>query len=89
MTATILRSRLENRWNSLKYLDNNTKIDLIMMLTQSLKSTQPQKNISASEFYGIWGDDGMSDEEFVEALRAERAFNQDIVELYTKRVPFV
>ncbi|MBR1449632.1 MAG: hypothetical protein IJ588_12920 [Prevotella sp.] len=81
MTSTMLRSRLENRWNSLKYLDSNSKIDLITMLTQSLKDTEKQKKISASEFYGIWGDDGMDDDEFIEALRAERAFNQDIVEL--------
>ena len=39
------------------------------------------QKISASEFYGIWGDDGMTDEEFIETLRAERTFNQDIVEL--------
>ena len=81
METAILRSRLENRWNSLKYLDNNSKIDLITMLTQSLKSTVKRKKISASEFYGIWGDDGMTDEEFIEALKAERTFNQDIVEL--------
>ena len=81
MTSTMLRSRLENRWNSLKYLDNNSKIDLITMLTQSLKSTGKRKKISASEFYGIWGDDGMTDDEFIEALRAERTFNQDIVKI--------
>lgn len=81
MTATMLRSRLENRWNSLKYLDENSKIDLITMLTQSLKSSRNEKRISASEFYGIWGSDGMSDEEFLEALKEERSFNQDIVEL--------
>lgn len=81
MTATMLRARLRNRWNSLKYLDNNTKIDLITMLTQSLKGTQSQERISASEFYGIWGYDGMSDEEFIEAIRSERKFNQNIVEL--------
>ena len=57
----MLRSRLKNRWNSLKYLDNNSKIDLITMLTQSLRSTGKHKKISASEFYGIWGDDGMTD----------------------------
>lgn len=77
----MLRTRLENRWNSLKYLDNNSKIDLITMLTQSLRSKGKRNKISASEFYGIWGDDGMSDDEFIEALRAERTFNQDIVEL--------
>ena len=81
MTPTMLRSRLENRWNSLKYLDKDSKINLILMLTQSLRNTGKRKKISASEFYGIWGDDGMSDEEFIEALRSERTFNQDIVEL--------
>ena len=72
----MLRSRLESRWSSLKYLDDDSKLDLITMLTQSLKDSGNRKKISASEFYGIWGDDGMSDDEFVEALRAERKFNQ-------------
>lgn len=78
MTATMLRSRLESRWSSLKYLDDDSKLDLITMLTQSLKDSGNRKKISASEFYGIWGDDGMSDDEFAEALRAERKFNRDI-----------
>lgn len=65
----------------MKYLDNNSKIDLITMLTESLRSTGKRKKISASEFYGIWGNDDMSDDEFIEALRAERTFNQNIVEL--------
>ena len=86
----MLRSRLESRWSSLKYLDDDSKLDLITMLTQShlitmltqsLKDSGNRKKISASEFYGIWGDDGMSDDEFVEALRAERKFNQEIVEI--------
>ena len=81
MTATLLRSRLESRWSSLKYLDDDSKLDLITMLTQSLKDSGNRKKISASEFYGIWGDDGMSDDEFIEALRAERKFNQKIVEI--------
>ena len=81
MTATMLRSRLESRWSSLKYLDDDSKLDLITMLTQSLKDSGNRKKISASEFYGIWGDDGMSDDEFVEALQAERKFNQEIVEI--------
>ena len=77
----MLKLRLESRWNSLKYLDNDSKIVLITMLTQSLKKTGKHKKISASEFYGIWGDDGMTDEEFIEVLRAERTFNQDIIDL--------
>ena len=81
MTATMLRSRLANRWNSLKYLDEESKINLITMLTQSLKSSRKRKTVSASQFYGIWGDDGMSDSEFIDLLKEERKFNQDIVEL--------
>lgn len=51
------------------------------MLTQSLKSGEEHKQFSASKFYGIWGDDGMSTEEFIQLLREERSFNQDVVEL--------
>jgi hypothetical protein len=43
--------------------------------------TAKDKPIAASKYYGIWGDDGMTTEEFVEALQAEREFKQDIVEL--------
>ena len=66
MTSTMLRSRLESRWSSLKYLDDDSKLDLITMLTQSLKDSGNRKKIS---------------DEFVEALRAERKFNQEIVEI--------
>ena len=74
MTTTMLRSRLENRWNSLKYLDEKSKIDLI-------SQKRKKKSVSASKFYGIWGDDGMSDAEFAEFLKEQRTFNQEIVEL--------
>ena len=81
MAATVLRTRIENRWNSLKYLDDRSKIDLITMLSQSLKSGKKKKPFSASSLYGIWGDDGMTDAEFLDLIRKERSFNQDIVEL--------
>ncbi len=81
MNTSLRNLRIENRWNNLKYLDDNSKLDLISMLIESLKKPCEPKPISASEFYGIWGDDGMSDEEFVDALKAERTFNQNIVEL--------
>ena len=31
--------------------------------------------------YGIWGDDGMSDDEFVKELKSLRSFNREIIEL--------
>ena len=81
MATGTLRSRLDNRWNTLKYLDNDTKIDLITLLTQSLRPVSEPKIVSASKYYGIWGDDGLTADEFVDALKAERSFNQEIVEL--------
>ena len=81
MTTATLRARVGNRWNTLKYLDNKSKLDLITLLAQSLNTTPRKESLSASKYYGIWGDDGMSAEEFVDALKAERAFKQDIVEL--------
>ena len=80
MEATISR-KIGYRWNTLKYLDNNTKIDLITLLMQSLKDSEEKKPVPASKYYGIWGDDGMSAEEFVDAIKAERKFSQDIVKL--------
>ena len=77
MTSTALRARVGNRWKTLKYLDYESKIDLITMLTQSLRLSSAREPVSASKYYGIWGDDGMSAEEFVEALRADRKFKQD------------
>lgn len=81
MTTTALRARVGNRWNTLKYLDRDSKLDLITMLTQSLKAMPVHEPVPASRYYGIWGDDGMSAEEFVDALQSERKFKQDIFEL--------
>ena len=81
MTIEVFRNRAGIRWNSLKYLDPDTKLDIIAMLTQSLKSMPKRKKVSAKKFYGIWTDDGMTADEFVTSLKAERKFNQDIVEL--------
>ena len=65
----------------MKYLDNDSKIDLITMLTQSLRTPHVRKPVSASKYYGIWGEDGMSAEEFVDAIESERKFRQEIIEL--------
>lgn len=80
MTTTALRAWVGNRWNTLKFLDRDSKLDLITMLTQSLKAMPVQEVVSASRYYGIWGDDGMSAEEFVDALQSERKFKQGILE---------
>ncbi len=80
MIATT-NTRVQNRWNTLKYLDLDAKVDIITLLTQSLKPTKKRKQISAKEFYGIWKDDTMTAEQLLDILKSERKFNQDIVEL--------
>ena len=79
--ATTVSQNVLNHWNTLKYLDNNTKLDIIALLTQSLKHPEKRKKISAKKFYGIWGDDGLTAEDFIKELKNERKFSQDIVEL--------
>ncbi len=68
-------------WNMLKHLSDDEKIDLILLLSQSLRHSSKPKETKASEFYGIWGDDGMSDDEFINELKSARTFGEDIVEL--------
>lgn len=79
--ATTVSQRVLNHWNTLKYLDNNTKLDIIALLTQSLKQPVKRKKVSAKKFYGMWGNDGLTTEEFIDELKKERKFRQDIVEL--------
>ena len=81
MIATISSRRtVISYWNIIKHLSPDAKLDLIAMLTKSLKKTTT-KRVSAKKYYGIWGDDGMSDDEFVKELKSLRSFNRDIIEL--------
>ncbi|MBR5061452.1 MAG: hypothetical protein IKX24_04830 [Prevotella sp.] len=79
-TTTQPDNSIMGYWNMLKHLSMEAKIDLITLLTQSLKTTTPTK-VSAKKYYGIWGDDGMTDEEFVDEIKSLRTFNRDIVGL--------
>ena len=78
MTTTVSRDTVNNYWNIVKHLSQDAKIDLIMLLTQSLKSSD-RDNISASKYYGVWGDDGMTDDEFISEVKSLRNFNRDIL----------
>lgn len=79
-TTAATRNSALGYWNIVKHLPPDAKIDLITLLTQSLKVTTPQ-HISAKKYYGIWGNDGMTDEEFIGEVKSLRTFNRDIVEL--------
>ena len=39
MTTTVSRDTVNNYWNIVKHLSQDAKIDLIMLLSQSLKSS--------------------------------------------------
>ena len=80
VTTISSRHTADSYWNIIKHLSPDAKLDLITLLTKSLKKTTP-KHVSAKKYYGIWGDDGMSDEEFVDKLKSLRSFNRDIIEL--------
>jgi hypothetical protein len=72
MVTTIdSRHTIDSYWNIIKHLSPDAKLDLITMLTKSLKKTT-SKRVSAKKYYGIWGDDNMSDDEFLDELKTFR-----------------
>ena len=73
--------KASNYWNVFMHMDDSEKIDLIFLLLKSLKHEKAIPTTSPSDFYGIWGDDGMSDEQFLKELKSLRNFNQEIVEI--------
>ena len=80
VTNTVSRDSANSYWNIVKHLSPDVKKDLITLLSQSLKPSTAQ-TISAKKYYGIWGDDGVSDEDFIKELESMRSFNHGIVEL--------
>ena len=74
-------SLAHNYWGMMKHLKRDVKIDLIVMLTESLKAETDMPVVSAHDFYGIWGDDGMDTDEFVRELKGARRFKKDAIEL--------
>ena len=77
MSTIVSVSTTNNYWNILKHLSDDVKVDLITRLSDSLKK-KTQKVVSASDFYGIWGNDGIDNEEFLKELRDTRQNIQGI-----------
>jgi hypothetical protein len=48
------------------------------MMTKPQKKTTP-KRVLAKKYYGVWGDDSMSDDEFLKELKSLRSFNREII----------
>lgn len=84
ITTVSSRRTADSYWDIIKHLSPDAKLDLIALLTKSLKETT-SKRVSAKKYYGIWGDDGMSDDEFADELKSLRSFNRDILEFGIRR----
>lgn len=80
MNTTTPLSITNNYWNILKHLSDEIKLDLITLLSVSLKK-KAQSSVSASEFYGSWGNDGIDCDDFVKEIRSSRKFGNNIVEI--------
>ena len=77
VTTVSTRQTAASYWSIIKHLSPDAKLDLITMLTKSLKENAP-KRVSAKKYYGIWGDDGLSDKEFVDELKSLRSFKSSL-----------
>ena len=80
ITTVTNKHRANTYWNMVKHLSPDVKIELITLLSQSLR-TKKAHRISAQKYYGVWGDDGMSDEEFLDELKRMRNFKRELIEL--------
>lgn len=80
-TARTTRNGVPHYWNMVKRLSTDEKLDLIVLLTQSLKEDSKSQPFSAKDFYGVMADDGFTAEEMVNELKGMRQFRHDIIEL--------
>jgi hypothetical protein len=64
----------------LRNLSSDSKLDLISKLSQSLKKSKKEKNISLEDLYGSYKSNETA-EEIIAELRASRTFNRKIENL--------
>ncbi|WP_075558052.1 hypothetical protein [Parabacteroides timonensis] len=63
-------SNTDKYWILLKDLSNEMKLDLISRLSNSMKSKETVKPVSASQFYGVWKDtDSLDADTLVEEVK--------------------
>lgn len=79
--STTIASRTIPYWTAIKRLDNETKIQLIHMLSESMMESVQRHRTSVSEFYGAFNNDGIDCEDWIADIRSERRFNKEITYL--------
>lgn len=67
-------------WSLIDGMSYEAKLDLVTKIFQSLKQ-ETMRTVSASDFYGIWGDKEINTDLFIEELHSMRSFNRNMVEL--------
>lgn len=65
-------------WNMIKHLNERDKLELLVLLSQSLKEGSKKVPVSAKDLYGVWSDDGYTAEEFMKEIKEARSFKRDI-----------
>ena len=70
---------LEKYFGYLKYLDNNTKKNLIIKLTKSLE-TNSKKEFDIKSVFGAWEDDRTSDE-IISEIKSSRVEKRNTADL--------
>lgn len=78
MHTSIKNNRVENYFKYMKNWNNQSKKELIIKLTQSIKDERESKR-DFSSCFGAWVDNRTADE-IIEELYADRMNNSDIEE---------
>lgn len=72
---------IENYFSFLEKLSSDDKLELISMLSESMKSTKkPKKKVPLSSLYGAWVSEKSADEIIAE-IKTARNFNRNREEL--------
>ena len=60
----------------LEHLSPDEKLDLIVLLSESLKDSKSHEKSKIDALYGAWADDDQTAEDLISDLRKARTFNR-------------
>ena len=76
-TSTQNINGIDYYYGFLKNLKHDSKLDLISKLSESLKSTEKNNDVSLQSLFGAYKSDETA-EEIIKSLRESRVFNRNI-----------
>ena len=80
-TSTQNINGIDYYYGFLKNLKHDSKLDLISKLSESLKSTEKNNDVSLQSLFGAYKSDETA-EEIIKSLRESRVFNRNIEALW-------